>query len=292
MPTDYASRMAQQLAQIKPVRSKTATFVGFEGSLAVVNTGETTIRVPFTGQTLPPPGYAVQLEVRDGQVTVTGSAVPLPDTGVILATGEYLATVDANGIDYELPYQSAYLPIVGDQVEITWTRDTGVIQGKVTAFPVATAPPVAAPVTGGSFHPAPFTAVDSGSYGSRWFTGDVYASDSNTGAFFYGSKVRDSIPDNAAITGARIYLNPRQSSGAAPILRAHTSATKPGGPVTFTGAGYALPARSGWVNIPTSMVDFLKANNGGIGFEHGGYSIFRGVSSDGLSGALDISWTV
>ena len=34
----------------------------------------------------------------------------------------------------------------------------------------------------------------------------------------------------------------------------------------------------------------VKSNAGGVGFEHGGYSIFRGTQSDQLSGALDISW--
>jgi hypothetical protein len=45
------------------------------------------------------------MKVRDGRPTMTDTAVPLPDTGVIFKIGEYLATVTARGIDYELPYQ-------------------------------------------------------------------------------------------------------------------------------------------------------------------------------------------
>lgn len=291
MPNDHASRVARQFAGISTTRSKTATFVGFEGSLAVVNTGETTIRVPFTGQTLPPPGYAVQLEVRDGQVVVTGPAVPLPDTGIIYAAGTFLATVTARGIDYELPFQSAYLPVVGDEVEITWTEKSGIIQGKVTALPVAHAPDTVPPASGGSFHPAPFTAVDSGSFGSRWFTGDVYASDSNIGAWFMGAKVQDTVPDNATITLARIYLSPRSTSGSNPVLGLHGSPTKPGGAVTFLDT-FAIGARSGWVDIPLAWIQHIAINGGGVGANHGGYTIWKSVGADNLSGALDIAWTV
>jgi hypothetical protein len=285
MRHEYASRQAQQRSKLRATRAYTAIFVGYADGLVDVNTGGMTVRMPFTGQTLPPPGYAVQVEVRDGQPVVTGTVVPLPDTGTILETGEYLATVTARGIDYELPYQSAYLPIVGDEVEITWTEKTGIIQGKVTAFPTPATPPLSVPVaTGGSFHPAPFTAIDSGTHRGRWFTGDVYASASNDGAWFYGAKIADTIPDNATLTLARIYLSPRQEREGPPRLQLHTSATKPGGNVTFIGTPFVLPARSGFI-------DYLKSNGGGIGCPDGGYNIFRGVGSDGLSGALDLAWT-
>ena len=45
------------------------------------------------------------------------------------------------------------------------------------------------------------------------------------------------------------------------------------------------------MGIPTSFIDYLKANTGGVGMDGGGYSIWAGVQADGLSGALDITYT-
>jgi hypothetical protein len=291
MPNDYAARVAQQIAEIKPVQSKLAVLAGRDGARAVINIGESTVSVPFVGTSLPPVDHPVQVEVSDGQIRVTGAAVALPPSGTITVAGDgMVATINGYGVDYTLPYLTSSPPAVGDVMQISWSFDGGIIQAKVTSIPTAEPPATNAP-TGGSFHPAPFTATDSGSYGSRWFTNDVYSSASNDGAWFYGNKIRDSIPDNATITLARIYLNNRQASGSAPLLQLHNAAGKPGGTVSFIGISFALPARSGWVGIPLGLVDYLKNNSGGLGFASGGYTIFRGVAADGLSGALDIAWT-
>jgi hypothetical protein len=272
---DHATRVAQQLATIPTVQSKLGTFVQRDGFQAVVNLGDSTVTLPFVGMYLPPAGHPVQLEMRDGQLVVSGPARPLPGVGVITGTGTPLAEVTAWDVPYSLPYNPTYTPVLGDDVTISWTGDGGQIDGKRTA-----APAVVVPETrpgGGSqlFHPAPFTAVGSGSFGSRWFTNDVYSSSNNTGAWFYANKVADTIPDHAEIVSARIYLPARQATGAAPNLQLHTSPTQPGGPVGFTGAAYPLPVRSGWVDIPLAFIDYLKANPGGIGMNHGGYNRHR-----------------
>jgi len=289
---DYASRVSMQIAQIKPTQSKTAVLVSRSAAGVEINTGESTVTVPFVGISLPPVGHPVQVEVSDGQIRVTGAARALPPTGIVTvaANGTVATIVDDDGIAYTLPYQTASPPVLGDEMQITWTIKGGIIQGKVTPLPTPNTPFTPPAGSGGAFHPAPFTAIGSGSFGSRWFTNDVYSSASNQGAFFFGSKVADTIPDSAAITLARIFLNPRSTSGAAPILQVHTSPTQPGGAVAFVGSGYALPARSGWVDIPLSMIDLMKTGAYGLGFNHGGYSIFKGVGADNLSGALDIAW--
>lgn len=295
MSADFASRVSEQLSRMPTVQSKLGVFVSRDGYKAVVNVGSETITIPFVGMYLPPAGHPVQLEMRDSQLVVTGPARPLPGVGKITGTGTPRATVTAWGTPYLLPFRSSYTPVLADDVEIAWSADGGVIQGKVTAISNVV-PPVTNPGGGGgSFHPAPFTATGSGtfnpSYG-KWISDDVYASSSTTGAWFYGSKVADTIPDSAVVTLARIYLNPRSVSGAAPVLQLHTAAWRPGGAVTFTGTGFALPARSGWVDIPVSFIDHLKVHGGGVGLNHGGYSIFRGTPADALSGALDIAWSV
>jgi hypothetical protein len=135
-----------------------------------------------------------------------------------------------------------------------------------------------------------FTAIDSGSRNTSWNQSDVWASDTYIGAWFYGSKIKDTIPDTAIINQARMYLPIKKNFGSAPLLGRHTSATKPGGALTISSAA-ALSPRSGWVDIPTSHIDFLKANDGGLGFNHGGFNIYTAVAADGLSGALDIIYT-
>jgi hypothetical protein len=287
-----ADRLAAALREIPSVSSKLGTFVRRDGVRVVVSFAGRQVVLPFVGSQLPPVGASVQVESRDGVSVVTGAAAPLPGAAVVTAVAEPLVTVSAWGREYTLRHAAGYVPVVGHEVSVSWSADGGLVQDRVSAPAVQQpAPELPLPVSGG-FHPGPFTAVGSGSFGSRWFTNDVYASSSNTGGWWYGSKVRDTIPDGARIDGAAIFLNPRQVSGSNPVMRLHSSEGQPGGPLAFVGAPFALAgARSGWVNIPTAWVDYLKANSGGIGFEHGGYNIFRGTGADALSGALDLSWT-
>lgn len=294
MSTDYASQITKQLAAIQPVQSKIGVFVSRDGFKAIVNIGTSTVTLPFVGMYLPPAGHPVQLEMRAGQLVVAGPARPLPGVGKITGTGSPRATVTAWGAAYALPYRSGYAPVLNDDVEIAWTADGGVIQGKVTATSAAVAPGTNPGGGGGYFRPAPFTAIDSGSRydsGGGWINTNVYASSSMTGGWFYGSKIADTIPDSAVINLARIYLNPAQTQFGPPRLQVHTSPTKAGA-LSWVGSYYELPARSGWVDIPLAFIDYLKSNQGGLGMNHGGYDIYRGVPSDGLSGALDIAWTV
>jgi hypothetical protein len=282
----------QALASIPSVSSKLGTFVRRDGARVVVSLGGKQVVLPFVGASLPPVGASVQVESRPGGVVVTGAAAPLPGVAKVTAVAAPMVTVAAWGREYTLRHASGYVPVVGHEVSVSWSADGGLVQDRVSApAPVQAAPEQPLPATS-SFHPGPFTATGSGSYGSRWFTNDVYASSSNTGGWWYGSKIRDTIPDSARIDAAAIFLAPRQVSGSNPVLRLHSAESQPSGPLAFVGAPFALAGtRSGWVGIPLAWVNYLKANPGGIGFEHGGYSIFRGTGADALSGALDLSWT-
>jgi hypothetical protein len=288
----WRAQVDGKLAGIPQVGSKLGVFVRRDGARVVVSLGGREVLLPFVGVSLPPAGHSVQVESRPGGVVVTGAAAPLPGVAKVTAVNGQMVSVSAWGRTYSLRFGATYTPAVGDEVSVIWSADGGLVQDRVSA-PVAVPPAAPVPLpASGSFHPGPFTATGSGSFGSRWFTNDVYASSSNTGGWWYGSKVRDTIPDGARIDGAAIYLNPRQASGSNPVMRLHSSEGQPGGPLAFVGAPHTVTsARSGWVGIPTAWVDYLKANPGGIGFEHGGYTIFRGTGADALSGALDLSWT-
>lgn len=293
MPSDFADDLTRRLAQIPTVSSKVGIFVSRSGNFATVNIGNSTVTLPFVGMYLPPPGHPVQINTQNGEVVVTGPARPLPGVGRISATGTPRATVTAWGIAYSLPYHTSYTPVLNDDVAIVWSADGGLITGKVSASSNVVPPDPNPGGGGGSFHPAPFTAIDSGTYrsGNGWWTNTVRAS-VDDGAWFYGSKIKDTIPDTATITLARIYLPIQTINVNAPgQLRVHTNATKPAGAPTFTGSSSPLSAVAGWRDIPPAFIDYLKVNTGGIGFDGGGFWINYGTASDGLSGALDIAWT-
>jgi hypothetical protein len=275
-----------KLDTMPDVASKLGTFVRMEGVLAVVNIGERSVTIPCVGFYPPIANMSVQLERRNGALIVTGPSTQNPPLGVITAGGTPKATVVCGGVEYILGMRDEYVPVIGDDVEINWT--TGLIQGKVKGLAVVAPPTENAPSAPVTFTDLVIMAADSGSYISRWWTSDVYNGNSNTGAWFYGSRVTDAIP-GASITKIEIFLNPRQASGNAPQVGHHTSAAKPAGNVTVTGQ-IALASRSGWVTLPTDWAAGLQAG-GGIGVTPSGYTIWRGLASDAMSGALRFSGT-
>jgi hypothetical protein len=283
--------VARELARIPEVKTKLAILVERVGSRVVVNIGLTSVTLPFVGLYLPPVGHAVQMDYRDGRWVVSGPASPLPGEGTITTASTPRAVVTAWGVPYTLRHASSYTPVLNDLVGITWSADEGIIDGKLSAASGVT-PPATNPGGGGlqTYHPPQFTAIDSGSWnGSRWWTNDVYASASNDGAFFYGSKIRDTIPDSASIISCGVYIPIRTINVNAPgQMRLHLNATKPGGAPTFSGSASPIPATSGWHPVPNAWIDVLKSGNGGIGFDGGGYWIIRGNGSDAQAGALDI----
>lgn len=291
--------LANDVALIRASMPKTAAklgvFVDRVGNLVRVNTGGTTVTLPFVGLSLPPAGHSVQMQQTNGQMVVTGPARPLPGKGILTATGSPRATVTAWEVEYSLPYMGSYTPVLNDEVAITWTTDGGLITGSLSAppKPIVVEAPQPAPDPGPQqYHPAPFTAVDAGSFqAGRWTKADVWASDSLTGFWFYGPAIKDTIPDGAVINSAAIYLSPTRQQFAAPNLQAHNASTRPPGEPAFVGGQHQPGGRSGWQPIPVAFVDFLKGNDGGIGVNHGGYNVFRSLAQDSLSGALDISYT-
>lgn len=293
VPSDSSDIINRKLAEVPTITSKVGIFVSRTGNSAKVNVGTSSVTLPFVGLYLPPPGHPVQLSSVNAQVVVTGPARPLPGVGKVTATGSPRATVTAWGVSYVLPYQTSYTPALNDDVAIVWSADGGLITGKVSAVSNVLPPDANSGGGSGAFHPAPFTAIDSGTWraGSGWWTPTVRAN-VDDGAWFYGSKVKDTIPDTATIVSAFIYLPIQQIVVNAPgQLRLHIHPTKPAGAPTFTGSATGISAEPGWRQIPNSFIDYLKANDGGIGFDGGGQWVNYGVSSDQLSGALDIAWT-
>lgn len=278
-----------RLRDIPTIGRQTAQLMGMQGPLAIVNVGEKSVTIPCIGFTPPVPGMIVQLERSNGQLIVTGPAVTLNPIGVISAGGSPKCTVTVDGVDYVLGYRDGYTPTIGDQVEINWA--TGVIQGKVTATNTPTTNPPTNPGGGGGSLPAtPTRAIGSGQFRSRWQSNDVRASNTVSGAWFYGGGVQ------AALKGS----NPSKIEIYLPLLRPglgacniglHGYPSQPGG---WTGQISAVPLnpRSGWVTLPLGFALYLRDNGGGIAVTSGnGDNQWAGTARDALSGALRFQGT-
>lgn len=284
-----AKAVQLQLAQQTSAQSQTGIFVRMDGRFAVVNVGQSTIIIPCVGFYPPVTGMPVRVDWVNGAAAVTGPVRPLNPLGTITATGSPRATVAVDGVSYILYYRSGYTPAVGHIVEINWA--TGIIQGQITG---QESPEVPGESGGGD---TPFTvtirAANSGRYqpGSGWWGNDPWASSNNDGIWVYGNRIRDAV-GSGTVTRADAYLPLISEVGLASI-GVHSYASIPGGaPGIGTLSPMALGARNGWVRLPASFATFLAAGGRGIGVTApggGGYTRWRGTSSDSLSGAIRIS---
>lgn len=280
-----AEAVQRQLQQITSARSETGVFVRMDDRFAVVNIGTATVTVPCIGFYPPVVGMAVRVDWVDGSPAVTGPVRPLSPLGVITAPGNPRATVEVDGEPYSLFYRDGYTPTVGDQVEINWT--TGIIQGKITG----TETPEVPEEDGGSS--TPFELIVRAEASARiqgsgpWGNDDPWASSSNRGVWTYSNRVKDAIA-GAYINSVDIYLPLVQEVGQCAI-GVHEYGSVPGFfPDILFAMNLPLGSRNGWVRMP-EWGPFLSTGQRGVGvYAPGGngYSIWRGVSSDPLSGAL------
>lgn len=287
MAAEVIKQIRRQLNDTPDVKRLPGTFISTDGVRAVVDVGGGRIPADLTGY-LPEVNEAVWVLFINGVALVLGPTTPRPGRGTITgAPSGNLVPVSTIAGNFALPYASGLSLSAGQVVKIVWNDG-----GFVTAVMSTSPPPGTAggdPGTGGADQIQVFTAIDSGSYDSRWWTGQVYSSDSNIGAWFYGTKIADTIPDGAAIVSVEIYISPVQILYAPPNIGVHGSPTKPGGSVGVSSAT-PISVAAGWIGLPNSFGDYLKANYGGIGIAHGGYSIFNSLAADAQSGALRIHW--
>lgn len=288
-----AEVVQKQIASMTRARSESGVFVRMDAGRAVVNIGTSTITIPCVGFYPPLAGMAVRVDWVNGSPAVTGPVSPLNPIGTITATGNPRATVDVDGVSFTLPVMDTYTAVVGDQVAINW--NVGAIQGKLAAVDVPEDPGESG--SGGS---TPFSvtvrAEDSGrfdkSYGNWWggWGADPWASSNNAGIWTYGNRVRDAV-GSGTVTSISIYLPLTQEVGSATVGVHQHAWIPPGAPDILFKTSLPAGGRSGWVGLDASYGPFVAAGGRGIGVDDGGYNIWRGTASDGLSGALLISGT-
>lgn len=288
-----AEILARKLAQQTSARSETALFVRMDGRFAVVNIGTSTITIPCVGVYPPRSGIPVRVDWVNGSAAVTGLVTPKNPFGTISASGSPRASVLVDGTTYELFVLEPYSPTVGDSVAVDWDRY--LIIGKVSGIDTPDVPGE----SGGGGIPFDVTvrAQNSGRYqgGSGWWGNDPWASSSNQGIWTYGNTIRDAV-GGGTVSAAYVFLPLISQVGLASV-GAHDHPYIPGG------APYILPSslipmglggRSGWVALTASVGQYLAAGGRGVGVlapGGGGYTRWRGTSSDAMSGAVRLVGT-
>lgn len=268
------------------VRRVAGVYRGVDGSRVLVDFADGRVPAYSLVGYVPELNESVWVEVLDGVAYMLGPTLPKPAKGVVASTGSGTCTVTTSLGVVTATVGSGVSLTIGQIVKLHWSDGAhvlGVIG--VVAAPVVPPPPSAS----SKAQTVTFTAVDSGSFQSYWWTNDVRSSASNRGAWFYGSKIRDTIPSTASIVSASIYLpKPKRLLGSRPFGR-HTHGSKPGGGISIVDDS-TLSATSGWVPIPTTLVDDLKTAVGGLGFDIGGYNVWPGTQADGQSGSLRVTY--
>lgn len=290
--TELSDAVLGAFAQAPPgVRVLQATFVSASTTGCLVDISGN--RVPATLGTswLPEVNEVVWLWVIGDRFFIMGPAAIKPDQGVVQSVTSGLVTLTTSlGTTVICPYAGT-TPSAGQSMKLLWHG--GAFAMLMSTSPAGNTPPPA-PAPSATTHADEFPAIDAGSYGSgRWWTPQVYASDSNLGAWFYGSKISDTIPAAASIQKVELYVSPQQISGSAPNFAVHPYQTNPGVSPALSTVG-AVGVGPGWVDLGSVGVaigNALKAGGGsfGVGLNHGGYNIFSSLAQDGYSGRLRIT---
>jgi len=269
------------------VRVIAGAYRGLDGLRALVDFDGGRVPAHFATGWRPGLNDPVWVTVVDGVAFLLGPTAPPASDGTVVSVASGIATISTDIGTVEATYNSGVTLTAGQEVKLLAHGGYHVVGVKSTSPTAPTVPD--GPGGGGGRKTVTFTAIDSGSYQAYWWNNDVWSSASNKGLWFYGNKIRDTIPDSAVIVRAQIYLPPPiRLTGARPF-GVHGYATKPPGAPTISSTS-TLPGTSGWVDIPTNLIDHLKANTGGLGFDIGGWNIWPGVQRDGQSGAIRVTY--
>jgi hypothetical protein len=273
------------------LRPLVGTFVSATSTGCTVDVGGGRMQARFGSSYLPEVNEPVNVWfIDDDTAFMMGPTVAKPSKGTVVSVAASLVTLNTDFGQIATPYIGS-TPTAGQVMALRW-HGGPVAMGVLSTSPPPPAPPPAPP-TSTSTHQDVFTAIDAGSYNRYgWLQKQVWASDSYQGAWFYGTKVSDTVPSSASIQSVEIYLSIESMFGAAPNFALHSSATKPSGAPAYTSVQAMSPTQA-WFTLPAAWGDALKAGGGqfGVGLNHGGKNVFRSLAQDGMSGALRITST-
>lgn len=287
---DESTQVLMLLNKKSSILPLVGTFVSATATGCFVDVGGGRIPAQFGTTYLPEINDPVQVWFIDGVPFMMGSAVAKAGMGTVVSVAAGLVTLSTAYGTVTVPYDATLTPTAGQLMRLSW-QEGGYAGSVMSTSPVVGIAP--APSGGGpTAHVDVFTAMDAGSYQTRWWTPQVYSSTGNLGAWFYGSKISGTIPAGATIQSVQVYIAAQQIFGSPPNFALHAYQSKPGGSPTLT-SSTAVGIAPGWVTLPSGFGDALKAGGGsyGIGVNHGGYQILKSLAQDGQSGALRIAST-
>lgn len=289
------TQVAKELAKLNTVTREIGTFVGVDGLRGIVDFGNGRVPADLSGY-LPAVNEPVLILRIGDTVTILGPSQAKPDQGTVNAvqSGNRVPIRVTDGTILSCVYPAGKTFTIGQQVKLFWAGDFPYVLDIMSTTPPPPTPPPA-PGGGGSSGSTTFFATESGSYGNgSWKPGQVWASDSNQSIWGGGSKIADTIPATATPTSVEIYLPISRVIVGAPVnIAPHAYGGITGAPAPSFGPSFPTAAGGGgWVSLNPAIANYLKAGGGyyWLGVNHGGYTIFDGVDTEPLSGALRITW--
>jgi hypothetical protein len=288
--TSEAEEIQNLLNGKSKVRLYVGTFVGLVNRAATVDlvggrvTGMSTA-TPYRPQV----NDTVWVAFIDGVPLMLGPTVMPPDSGTVVTVSPETAVVTTDVGDIRATYNVGAAISSGQTVKLMWAAGAHIV-GVMSSSPTPPTPPPPPVIINPVPHIDVFTAVTAGSWSEAygWAKQEPWAADNVLGAWFYGSKIRDTLA-GAAIQRIELFATPTQVKGAAPAFATHLHAAKPPGSPLLSNPTPIAVGPATWIELPVEFGQFLLDNIGGIGLNHGGENKFRSLAEDPQSGAIRIT---
>lgn len=289
---DKTDKILDLLSQKSKADFLTGKFAGLDGARVLIDFGSGVVPLESATEYRPVINELVQILRVDGKMLMLGTSQSKPGQGTVLEVDGDFAVIDTDIGEVRAPFPFGVVLAADDIVKLMWQ------DGPFVVALMSTNPPPEVPDGGSSGSGAiktsdPFTATWSyqwsHAYNKRQ-SNYPRASDTVSGAWGYGTKINDNIPDTSTRLKTEIYL-PLISAAGACFIGVHDYPNEPG---AWTGIAAEVPLvnrGTGWVEIPNAFGDWLSVHNAGIAVRSGdGDTRWVGFPDDALSGAIRITY--
>lgn len=293
---DDSEVLLKRIAGKSNVRVELGYYRALDFPRAVIDVGGGRIPAEFATAYEPEVNEQVQVLWVDGKPFVIGPAKLRPSMGVVVtAPVGNKVTIDTDIGQITATYNADIALSSGTAVRLHWGAGPYVMSRMSTQPDVPIDP--GAGGTAGVNRQETFTATNAGAWqvaGGRWSSDQPRASNGYLGAWFFGSKIRDTVAASAQMVSVEVYVKYASRFGSPPNFAMHSQAV-PGG-VPDLSAEFAWAVNDGWNRLPHSVeatyFDALKAGGPalGIGLKQGGVNRFVSLGEDAQSGAIRITW--
>jgi hypothetical protein len=269
------------------VNTYLATFVSFTPDDMKFDIGPERISARSWTSYRPEVNEPVWVVSVNGRFFFVGAALSKPGQGEVLALVDDRAIVgtDIGDVTASVPESAELVP--GSIVTLYWQGGAHVMTVLSSPLPVVEPPP--APSTGATQHVDTFLAIDAGTFGGgNWKQRQVWASASTLGAWFYGTKIVDTLRA-AQVQKIEIFCTLTSVYGDPPVFATHPHGSQPTGAPALSNSTPRAVSSGVWLELPVAFGQWLAANVGGVGLNHGGFNKFRSLTEDPQSGALRIT---